>query len=162
MPPLTIENTTGSPITIATLGGLVIPATSTVDITARVTEEEFTEVYERELQALVLAGDIIVDDGSGPVTPAEQDDVGDMLTAREALSIGGGANLTEDEFTASPSQTIFILSMTYSSGGYSLLTVNGLEADRGISYTISGTTLTWLDTPHTLDGDKLIIKYQFV
>lgn len=75
---------------------------------------------------------------------------------------GGGGTFIENEFTvASNGQTAFTLTSSFSSGGLSVLFVNGIGYAEGTEYMISGTTLTWLDAPFTLQiGDRVVIKYQ--
>lgn len=75
---------------------------------------------------------------------------------------GGGSAFAEDEFTvASNGQTSFVLSQTFLSGGLSILFVNSTGYAEGTDYTVSGTTLTWLDTDFTLEiGDKVVLKYE--
>jgi hypothetical protein len=75
----------------------------------------------------------------------------------------GTAPFQEDEFTATGGQTVFVLSETFALNGMATVTVNGVRYAQGTNYTISGTTLTWLDTPFTLEvGDCIIALYEFV
>lgn len=76
---------------------------------------------------------------------------------------GGTGSITIEEETFSPSngQTIFILSKTYEVGGFVQFFVNGIKYDLTVDFTISGTTVTWLDTPFTLTTTDLVsIHYQ--
>lgn len=66
------------------MGGLILPASpAAVDITSRVAEEEFAELYERELKALILAGTVIINDGVSDLTTTEADEMGDQMSRRE-------------------------------------------------------------------------------
>lgn len=79
------------------------------------------------------------------------------------LSIPGAPFETfTDRFTvAVPGQTIFALTNSFSPGGFSYLLVNSAEYTVADDYTVSGTTLTWLDTDFVLEvGDRVIIIYQ--
>lgn len=74
---------------------------------------------------------------------------------------GGGASFAENEFSATPAQTVFTLSGSLVPGGLSVLFVNGLGYAEGTEYTVSGTTLTWLNVPFILEaGDRVVIKFQ--
>jgi hypothetical protein len=74
---------------------------------------------------------------------------------------GGGGAFTENEFNATAAQTVFTLSSSFAPGGLSILFVNGIGYAEGTEYTISGTTLTWLDVPFILDaGDRVVIKFE--
>jgi hypothetical protein len=66
----------------------------------------------------------------------------------------------EDEFTPTQSQVTFILSVGPSDTDSLTVYINGVAYDDVIDYTISGTTLTWLNNLFTLDpGDKLLARY---
>lgn len=75
---------------------------------------------------------------------------------------GGGGTFVENEFAVlSDGQTVFTLSTTFSPGGLSVLWVNGIGYAEGTDYTISGTTVTWLDNPFALEiGDQVTVKFQ--
>ena len=82
----------------------------------------------------------------------------------DLLSVGaGGASVTalqEDVFAPANLQTVFSLSTSWF-GGYVVVYVNGIEYVRNVNFTISGTTLTWLDTPFTLSlGNRLVADYE--
>jgi len=79
----------------------------------------------------------------------------------QSSSAGSGAAWYQDEFTPSNGQVTFILSQapvdTISVEFY----VNGVLVDDVTDFTISGTTVTWLDTEYTMaTTDKVIIRYQ--
>lgn len=66
----------------------------------------------------------------------------------------------EDEFTATEDQTIFTLSSTPTDSDSVQMFVNGVIYDDTADYTVSGTTVTWLDAKFTMDtGDKILIRY---
>jgi hypothetical protein len=74
---------------------------------------------------------------------------------------GAGASVleTEEIFSASNGQTAFVLALA-SAGGVSFFSVNGILYAEGTDYTVSGSSVTWLDTDFTLEaGDEIIIKY---
>ena len=62
---------------------------------------------------------------------------------------------------ATPGQTVFPLVSSYLLGGLAFLWINGVEYLKDTDYTISGTTLTWLDVPFVLSaGDVLKAVYE--
>lgn len=122
-----------------------IPPEERFDKQVRLVEDEGSE-YRFDAQGTDP------DNGSTIIAP-------DTGTGRWYQVEGGGLNIVEQEFMPTPSQTVFTLLETWA-GNFALLTVNGIEYDRGADYTVAGTTLTWLDNEFTLDaGDKLIFKY---
>lgn len=81
----------------------------------------------------------------------------------EQLEISGTANLlwVEDEFVPTLGQVTFILSAAPLDPNSFSLHINGVVYDDGLDFTVSGTTLTWLNTPFSLDAtDKLLARYQ--
>lgn len=67
----------------------------------------------------------------------------------------------EDEFIPTLGQVTFILSTTPTDAFSFSLHVNGVVYDDISDFIVSGTTLTWLNTPFSLDTtDQLIAKYQ--
>lgn len=65
-----------------------------------------------------------------------------------------------NSFTPTNGQTVFTLSQA-SNSGYYFLTLNGLTQERSLDYTVSGTTLTWLNADFTLTtSDKLVFYYK--
>lgn len=61
-------------------------------------------------------------------------------------NLGGGAgNAVEDAFSPTPGQTVFTLSSTPNSSAAFALYLNGQLRQDIVDYTVSGTTLTWLD-----------------
>jgi len=66
----------------------------------------------------------------------------------------------EDEFVASNGQVTFILSQAPSEMASFSLHVNGIVYDDDDDFTVSGTTVTWLNTLFAMDaGDKLLARY---
>lgn len=82
-----------------------------------------------------------------------------------ASTTGGGGGAGEDhhqtdQFTATSKQTVFSLSDTPVDPDDVELTVNGIEYANGSDFSVSGTTVTWLDVLFTLSaGDCIIIDY---
>lgn len=71
------------------------------------------------------------------------------------------AEFQQDSFTAIPAQVLFTLTTAFYPNGLSIIIVNGLVYTQGADYTISGTTLTWLNTPFTfIGGESVVVKYQ--
>jgi len=93
--------------------------------------------------------------------PAEVTDV-DHLTAHLAgIDDQLGPLWIEDEFTPTPAQVTFFLSQAPLDINSLSVKINGVTADDTTDYTISGTTLTWLNNLFVLDsGDKLLAKYK--
>lgn len=79
--------------------------------------------------------------------------------------LGGGAAAVaarwqEDEFTATPAQTVFTLRFTPLDLDTVTVRVNGVLYDDVADWTVLATTLTWLDTPFALAaGDSVIARY---
>jgi len=63
-------------------------------------------------------------------------------------------------FTATAGQTVFTLPSVAADAATYELTVNGVEYVRGTDYTVSGTTLTWLNPFALILGDRVAIAYQ--
>tara|TARA_Y100000310_G_scaffold313881_1_gene362752 strand:- start:87 stop:464 length:378 start_codon:yes stop_codon:yes gene_type:complete len=80
----------------------------------------------------------------------------------EQVEISGtSAFWTEDEFTPGLGQVSFILTSAPVDPDSFSLHVNGVVYDDVVDYTVSGVTLTWLNTLFSLDGsDKLLARYQ--
>lgn len=73
----------------------------------------------------------------------------------------GGTPWVEDEFTATPAQVTFILSQAPIDAVSLTFHVNGVLYDDVTDFSISGTTITWLDTAFVMSaGDKIHIRYQ--
>ena len=91
-------------------------------------------------------------------------DIAQEAAATSGTGGSGTFNYKEEEFTPSfGGQTTFILAETYSAGGFSDLSINGATYAQDTEYTVSGTTLTWLDVGFTLDTlDRLVLRYEFV
>ncbi len=85
---------------------------------------------------------------------------------REFIYYNGTWNVAQavfntDGFTPTPAQTVFTLSQVPIPGGLALVTVNGIEYEQGTSWTLVGTTLTWLNAPFSLGvTDRLVVRYQ--
>ena len=76
---------------------------------------------------------------------------------------GGSSEFLEQTFAPTLGQTVFVLGTSHLAGNaLSLACINQLCGYReGVSYTVSGTTLTWLDSPFTLDTvDSFTFKHQ--
>jgi hypothetical protein len=72
-------------------------------------------------------------------------------------------NMAEDTiFPGIFGQTSFTLSQTYfGPGSFARLTVNGLVMDKGVDFSVSGSTLYWYDIRYQLETtDELIINYR--
>lgn len=66
----------------------------------------------------------------------------------------------EDEFVATLAQVTFILSQAPRDLDSLQVLVNGILYDDIVDYTLSGTTLTWLNTPFAMDaGEQVLIRY---
>ena len=67
----------------------------------------------------------------------------------------------EDEVVPTAAQVTFILSSAPSDPLSLTMRVNGVAYDLGIDYTISGVTVTWLNTLFVLQTtDKVHLRYQ--
>lgn len=77
------------------------------------------------------------------------------VTERDLQLLSGG--WIEDEFTPSNGQVSFTLTRAPSDGFSRELFVNGVLADETGEYTISGETLTWLNTNFSLSTDDFLI-----
>lgn len=68
---------------------------------------------------------------------------------------------TQQEFTPTTGQVSFILSLAPTDVETVTLTVNGVVADEGTDYTISGVTITWLDAEFTMQmTDLMSVRYR--
>lgn len=75
---------------------------------------------------------------------------------------GGGGSLTPHQETlAVTAGQPAALSTTPASAAAVLLGVNGVEAEQGVDYTISGTSLTWISGDYSLDGSDVVVAYYF-
>lgn len=67
----------------------------------------------------------------------------------------------EDEFTPTNGQVTFIISNTPTDPQSLTFAVNGVLADEGVDYTLSGTTITWTDAPYTMQTtDLVVVRYR--
>lgn len=76
---------------------------------------------------------------------------------------GGGVAPTwyEDEFTPTNGQVTFIISSTPTDVQSLTFAVNGVLADEGVDYSVSGTTITWTDAPFTMQtSDLVVVRYR--
>jgi hypothetical protein len=72
-------------------------------------------------------------------------------------------NMAEDTiYPGIYGQTAFTLSQTYfGPGSFARLTVNGVVMDKGLDFSVAGTTLTWYNIRYQLETtDELIISYR--
>lgn len=65
----------------------------------------------------------------------------------------------EDEFTTTAGQVTFILSQAPGDANSLSFFVNGVLYDDVADYTVSGTTVTWLNVFAMETGDKVHIRY---
>jgi hypothetical protein len=78
-------------------------------------------------------------------------------------TIGGRINAVTDAYTPTLGQTVFTLSQTRDSNFLFILTLNGQVREETTDFTVSGTTLTWLDPSGLtlLTTDRLIARYYY-
>ena len=82
----------------------------------------------------------------------------ELLTLADGMTAADGL-LYRDGYTPTVGQTVFTLTNTPSDTSVEMF-VNGVRYRHGIDYTVTGTTVTWLDTLFTLDGsDRVVITY---
>lgn len=161
------------------ISDLTIASTVTLN-EQKFTEDEFTPTAAQTIfslsQSFLVGGiSIVFVNGIGFAEGTDYSIAGNVLTwldtdftlaTTDELIVkythAGSAQFQEDEFAAGALQTAFTLSRTFKVGGLSVLFVNGVGFAEGTDYTISGNTLTWLDTDFTLAvGDDIVIKYEF-
>lgn len=97
---------------------------------------------------------------------AEAQVIGYAITATkiqlefDSVAVAGSANFIEDEFTPTLGQITFILSQAPTDLDSLAFLVNGVHYDDTVDFTVSGTTVTWLNTPFSLDTtDKVHARY---
>lgn len=74
---------------------------------------------------------------------------------------GGHSPWREDEWAATPGQVTFILGLAPTDLNSVEFLVNGVLYDDAADYTVSGVTVTWLDTEFSMEStDKVLIRYQ--
>lgn len=67
----------------------------------------------------------------------------------------------EDEFAPTNGQVTFILSQAPNDLPGLLMLINGLPQDRGVDFAVSGVTVTWFNTTHTIEAtDKVVFTYR--
>ncbi len=90
----------------------------------------------------------------------DSDFAGSGISSLKQLTAAIAIDWVEDEFTATAGQVTFVLSSTPLDVDSVSVIVNGVHYDDDADWTISGTTVTWLDTVFVMDaGDKVIIRY---
>jgi len=68
---------------------------------------------------------------------------------------------TQDEYVATLGQVTFILSAATTDPASIRVIVNGVDYDDVADFTVSGTTLTWLNNAFSMDaGDIVLVRYQ--
>lgn len=74
---------------------------------------------------------------------------------------GGAVPWNQEEWTPTLGQVTFILSQAPSDVTSVVFLVNGIATDDVTEWTISGQTITWLNTYYSLDSnDKVIVRYK--
>ncbi len=74
--------------------------------------------------------------------------------------VGAALPWQEDEFTAAAAQVTFILSQAPTDATSLTFHVNGILYDDIADFTVSGVTVTWLNTPFVMGvGDKVHVRY---
>ena len=71
----------------------------------------------------------------------------------------GSPDWVREIFLATNGQISFVLPSVATDTDSYVLTVNGIEYVRNTDFTISGTTLTWLNTFVLKLGDRVMITY---
>jgi hypothetical protein len=71
----------------------------------------------------------------------------------------GSTTFVIDVFSPTLGQTAFTLSATPSAPTTSLVWINGVLYEEGLDYTVSGTTLTWLNIAFSLGPPDLLEAY---
>ena len=117
--------------------------------------------------AVAVAADV------GPYVPADlyilalQEDTNaewlltDTATPTWTQLGGGGGDVRRiDTFTASASQTVFALAQAPVDPSATAFSVNGVIYTYGTDYTVTGSTLTWLDAKFVMGaGDECLAIY---
>lgn len=147
---LMVDNLTGGPITLA--GGNPPPTIAASTVNVNVTSElrGLTEAAYTALQTQVNAGLLRFHWTDAPefITGAMQT----MPTMRRRMV---------EALAPSESQTVFPLQKTPTDPAAILLSVNGALQTYGEDFTVTGATLTWLNTNFALSaGDSLIAVYE--
>lgn len=82
------------------------------------------------------------------------------LTPEVRGLIGSGVAIVRQSFTPSASQTNFTLSIAPPTPSEAIITLNGIELEFSVDYTISGTLLTYLDGAIDLTSeDRLKVRF---
>lgn len=67
----------------------------------------------------------------------------------------------DQDFTPTAGQVSFILTVAPTDPKTLTLTVNGVVADEGTDYTVSGVTITWFDVPYVMQTtDQVMVRYR--
>ncbi len=74
-------------------------------------------------------------------------------------SLGIGAVPHDEQFTATPGQTVFNLAFAPLVPATVGFYVNGVRYQFGTDFTVLANVATWLDTDFTLDGDNVDVAY---
>jgi hypothetical protein len=84
-------------------------------------------------------------------------------TAFVQSAITGGVNAVTNAYTPTLGQTVFTLTQTRSTDFHFILTLNGQVREETVDFTVSGTTLTWLDPAGLtlVTTDRLIARYYY-
>jgi hypothetical protein len=83
---------------------------------------------------------------------------GDVVE-RDFQLVGAGWNV--DEYTPTAAQVTFILSQAPTDVASLQFITNGVEADEAGDYTVSGVTVTWLNTNYVMENTDLVhIRYK--
>ena len=67
----------------------------------------------------------------------------------------------EKEFVPTAGQVTFILSSAPTDSQTLTFAVNGVLADEGVDYSVSGVTITWLNALYTMETtDLVVVRYR--
>ena len=84
----------------------------------------------------------------------------DALIDADGTALGGTVDQRQETFTPTLAQTAFVLAATPADTSDVRVFVNGVKYIVTSDFTVSGTTVTWLDTPFALDTlDTVEIVY---
>lgn len=109
---------------------------------------------------------------AGPPTPADVgkvalqiDSGGHYLLVNDSPITWSQMNVAapwrDQDFTPTAGQVSFILSVAPTDPKTISLSVNGVVADEGTDYTVSGVTITWLDVEYTMETTDLVsVRYR--
>lgn len=87
---------------------------------------------------------------------------GEGIDEYDASSPASHQHIVQSVTVATNGQTAITLTQTPKDSADIVVKVNGLSYDNGVSYSISGTTLTWLNIPFLLETtDSVVIEYAY-